>query len=405
MRVLHILDHGLPLHSGYTFRTRALVRAQRSMGWQPLLLTGPKQGVVESLEEDFEDLHYYRTLPLQGRWVQRGPLHQLGVIQALKQRLRGLIPHLKPDLLHAHSPALNGWAALWAARHFKVPLVYEVRAFWEDAAVSHGQTQAGSLRYRLSRAMESHVLRQANAVTTLCEGLKGDMLARGIAAEKITLIPNAVDVQLFNPLPAQGSAILRQELAFPPGLVLGFAGSFYGYEGLALLVEAVAQLAHTGQACNLLLVGGGPETQRLQRLIEQLGCGARVRMTGRVDHALVEDYYGVCDWMVYPRLSHRITETVTPLKPLESMALGRPVLASDVGGHRELIQHGVTGLLFPAGDLSGLVTVLQQLPQGTARQGLIDAGRDFVTTQRTWLRSAQAYAAAYGMALGREVSK
>ncbi|MEG3640529.1 TIGR04063 family PEP-CTERM/XrtA system glycosyltransferase [Magnetococcus sp. PR-3] len=395
MRVLHILDHGLPLHSGYTFRTRALIRAQKEMGWQPWLLTGPKQGPVSALEESFEDLHFFRTPPSQGWWQSIGPLHQLAVIQDLKQRLRLLIPQLKPQLLHAHSPALNGMAAVWASRYFKIPLVYEVRAFWEDAAVSHGQTHAGSVRYRLSRLLESHVLKQAHAVTTICDGLKTDMVARGIVEDKITLIPNAVDIERFAPLPDQGDVALREKLGFKAGPILGFIGSFYAYEGLSLLVEAVAQLREQEVACNLLLVGGGPEASALKALITQLGCGDRVRMTGRVDQTEVADYYALCDWMVYPRLSQRITETVTPLKPLESMALGRPVLVSDVGGHRELVKEGVTGLMFCAGHKQALVECLRTLPPHETRQAIIQAGRRFVTEQRTWQQSAQQYEIPY----------
>ena len=197
MRVLHVLDHSIPLHSGYTFRTRSILREQRAMGWETFHVTGSKQNSGSALEETVDGLHFYRTPIADGLLGKLPVLNQKQVIDGLERRLAEIIPTVRPDVLHAHSPSLNAIAALRAGKKFGIPVVYEVRAFWEDAAVDHGTATENGLRYRLTRALESYALRRADAVTTICEGLRRDIVARGIPADKITVIPNAVDIDKF----------------------------------------------------------------------------------------------------------------------------------------------------------------------------------------------------------------
>lgn len=396
MRTLHILDHSLPLQSGYTFRTRAILAEQRALGWESYHLTTPKQGaVVESIEEH-DGLRFYRTPP--GALAKWPILNQWDVVRASAKRLRQLIPEIKPDLLHAHSPALNGLAALDAARRFRLPLVYEVRAFWEDAAVDHGDCREGDLRYRLTRAMESHVLKRAQQVTTICEGLRSDIVARGLPPERVTVIPNAVDLKRFSELPRDQA--LAAELGLSEARVIGFIGSFYAYEGLDLLLQALARVRDRRPELRLLLVGGGPQEERLKALANQLGLNDRVLFTGRVPHAEVGRYYSLVDCFVYPRHSMRLTELVTPLKPLEAMAQGRLVLASDVGGHRELIKAGETGFLFRADDVEALAEALLDLLAREAEWSEVrQRAHQFVESERNWPVSVSRYAAVYARAL------
>src|SRR5690606_18297091 len=176
MRVLHVLDHSIPLHSGYTFRTRSILREQRALGWETFHVTGSKQNSGEMREETVDGLHFYRT-PFAASPLAKLPvLNQKQVIDGLVRRLSEVIPQIKPDVLHAHSPSLNAIAALRAGKKFGIPVVYEVRAFWEDAAVDHGTSTEGGLRYRLTRALETHALKRADAVTTICEGLRRDIV-------------------------------------------------------------------------------------------------------------------------------------------------------------------------------------------------------------------------------------
>ncbi len=401
MKILHLFDHSIPLHSGYTFRSRAILQQQALMGFATCHVTSPKQGECQNDKDTVDDLTFYRTKVPQSWWAKLPVLNQLAFIPAMKQRLLEVIAIEKPDVIHAHSPALNGMAALLAGKAAGIPVVYEVRAFWEDAAVDHGTCKEGDLRYRLTKAMETYVLQRADAVTTICEGLRKDIVSRGIAADKITAIPNAVNVEQFQLLTEKDQA-LQNSLSLQGKKVLGFLGSFYAYEGLDLLVAAMPAILEQVPDAVLLLVGGGPQQQALQQQIKQLGLEQQVIMPGRVPHSVVNSYYSLVDLLVYPRKSMRLTELVTPLKPLEAMAQGKALLASDVGGHHELIEDGKTGWLFKKDDIADLTAkVVHILQQQAAQPQILQQALEFVQHQRTWRNSVANYQQVYRQALAQ----
>jgi PEP-CTERM/exosortase A-associated glycosyltransferase len=297
--------------------------------------------------------------------------------------------------LHAHSPVLNAISALRAGRRHGIPTVYEVRALWEDAAASHGSAGEGGPRYRATRLVESYALRRADAVTTICEGLRADVIARGVREDKITVIPNAVDRNVF-----RGSVVPDRTLAAQLGLcdklVLGFFGSFYAYEGLDLLLRAVPDLLSQQGSLAVLLVGGGPEEERLRALAGELAIGNSIVFAGRVPQHEMQGYYSLADILVFPRRSMRLTELVTPLKPLEAMAQERIVVASSVGGHRELIRDRETGYLF-APDDPGLLAegVLAALADRQSWPRIRARSIAFIDGERCWAHSVARYAEVY----------
>lgn len=395
MRILHILDHSIPLHSGYTFRTLSILRQQRAMGWETAHITSPKQGNFVSAEETVDDDWLFYRTPSSG-WLQNLPvLNQLAVINNLTRRLREVALRIKPDILHAHSPALNAIAALRVGKSLGIPVVYEIRAFWEDAAVDHGTSKEWGLRYRLTRALESYAIKHVNAVTTICEGLRKDIVQRGVPAAKVTVIPNAVNIENFN-VGEEPDQQLAQELKVQGKVLLGFIGSFYAYEGLDILLRAVPAMLAANPNIRVLLVGGGPQELGLKALVEQLDIREQVIFTGRVPHEQVQRYYNLIDVLVYPRLRMRLTDLVTPLKPLEAMAQGRLLAASNVGGHRELIEDGKTGVLFDADNPQALAEkVLLLIATPDSWPALRTAARRFVETERNWPRSVANYDSIY----------
>jgi PEP-CTERM/exosortase A-associated glycosyltransferase len=400
MRILHILDHSIPLHSGYTFRTLSILREQRALGWQTFHVTSAKQGAGDLLEESVDGMRFYRTRAGTGPLAKLPVLNQIDVIDGLTQRLLQLIPQVRPDVLHAHSPSLNAIAALRAGRQFGIPVVYEVRAFWEDAAVDHGTSKEFGLRYRLTRGLETYALKHADAITTICDGLRKDILGRGIPADKVTVIPNAVDIEHFNAGGTPDNA-LKHTLGLQGKRVIGFIGSFYAYEGLDVLLRALPRILQSAPDVRVLLVGGGPEEARLRAIAKDLLVEDKVVFTGRVPHADVQKYYDLLEILVYPRLSMRLTDLVTPLKPLEAMAQQRLLIASDVGGHRELISDGRTGVLFKAGDSASLAEkVVSLLDAQSQWPALRTEGRRFVETERNWRASVSRYQAVYGRLAG-----
>jgi PEP-CTERM/exosortase A-associated glycosyltransferase len=331
-------------------------------------------------------------------------LNQLAVIEALTRRLTEVARIVKPNILHAHSPVLNALPALRVGQRLGIPVVYEVRAFWEDAAVDHGTSSEWGTRYRLTRGLESYALRRVDAVTTICEGLRGDILKRGIPPEKVTVIPNAVDIKNFSMGEGRDSQ-LANALGLDGKVLLGFIGSFYGYEGLTVLISALPRMLAANPDIRILLVGGGPQEDELKSLTAQVGLQDKVIFTGRVPHDQVQRYYNLIDILVYPRLPMRLTNLVTPLKPLEAMAQGRLVAASDVGGHLELIQDGKTGVLFKAGDAGALATrVLNLISSVDTWPTLRAAARNFVETQRNWAGSVAGYKEIYRTLVSKEAS-
>lgn len=392
MRILHVLDHGLPLHSGYAFRTRAIVKAQLAMGWEVACLTGPRQGPSAAAAESVDGILFHRTPALP---PAPSPLREWREVRALRRRLEAVIAAWRPDQLHAHSPVLTALAALPVARRHGLPLLYEIRAFWEDAAVGNGTAREGSLRYHATRALETWAARRADAVAVICEGLRRDLVRRGIAAERITVSPNGVDMELFG-APAAADAGFARALGLDGAETVGFIGSFYDYEGLDDLIAAMPLLAERRPKARLLLVGGGPMEAKLKVLAAASPAADRIRFVGRVPHEEVELYYALVDVLAYPRKAMRLTELVTPLKPLEAMAQGKLVAASDVGGHRELIEDGVTGTLFRPGDPAALADALAGLFETRERwQERREAARRFVERERNWASNISRYAPVY----------
>lgn len=391
MRILHVLDHGLPLQSGYTFRTRAILHAQMARGWQVAAVTGARQGATALAEETVDGINFFRTTPPR---KLPAPLGELREIAALSARIDAVATRFRPDVIHAHSPVLGGLAALGVARRRRLPLLYEIRAFWEDAAVGNGTGREGSARYRATAALETWLCRRADAVAVICEGLRGDLIARGIASAKIIVSPNGVDLGLFGTPPKRDSA-LAAELGLGEE-VIGFIGSFYDYEGLDDLIAAMPALVAMRPRMKLVLVGGGPMEGALRAQADASPVGRAIRFVGRVPHGEVERYYGVIDVLVYPRKSMRLTDLVTPLKPIEAMAQRRLVAASDVGGHRELIRDGVTGTLFAPDDPQALaMSVAAMFADRSDWDARRAAGRAFVERERDWATNVARYDPVY----------
>ncbi|HMO68665.1 MAG TPA: glycosyltransferase, exosortase A system-associated [Novosphingobium sp.] len=399
-RILHVLDHSLPMHSGYTFRTRAILTAQARAGLEVRGITGLRHSAGGPDAEEADGLSFHRT---RGTLPGLPGLREWREIALLADAIEALAAQWRPDILHAHSPALCGAAATRAGARLGLPVVYEIRAFWEDAAVGNGAGSEGSAKYRLTRALEDRVVARADHVVTICEGLRADLVARGTDGERITIMPNGVDLALFGTPIARDDA-LGADLGLGDGPVIGFIGSFYDYEGLDDLIAAMPGLVARHPAARLLLVGGGPREAALRQQAEASPCAEAIRFVGRVPHGEVERYYSLCDIMAYPRKRSRLTDLVTPLKPLEAMAQGKLVAASEVGGHRELIDHAETGVLFapdsPAACARALADLLDAREGWPARR---QRARVHVEARHDWDTNVQRYQEVYQTLLAKSL--
>jgi len=395
-RVLHVLDHSLPLQSGYTFRTRAILRAQQAFGFEVRGITGLRHLADGPDPEAADGITFHRT---PGAASGPAGLREWREIASFARSIDALCKTWRPDVIHAHSPALCGEAALRVARRRGIPLVYEIRAFWEDAAVGNGTSSEASIKYRLTRALENHVVAAADAVVTICAGLRDDLIARGTDPRRITISPNGVDLDLFG-APLERDAALVEQLGLGTGPVIGFIGSFYEYEGIDDLIAAMPRLCARHSGARLLLVGGGPREGALRAQAEVSPAHAAIRFVGRVPHSEVERYYALTDIMAYPRKRSRLTDLVTPLKPLEAMAQDKLVAASDVGGHRELVTHGKTGVLFMPDAPDACADALADLlDRRESWDEMRSAGRSHVRASHDWSHNVKRYQDVYQTAL------
>jgi glycogen synthase len=392
MRVLHVLDHSLPYFSGYSFRGDSIIRTQRRLGLDPVVLTSPKhEDFTDPIEvRDGTEYHRLHWPPVAGRLPV---VRQAACVAALSRAVAQLAADRRPDVIHAHSPSLNGLAVAHVARRLRLPWVYEVRYFEEEAAVDRGKLRAGSPQYRLLQQMELAAVRRATRVTTISQALRADLIARGIEGAKISLAPNGVDTEFFAPRPPDAELIVRHGLA--GAVVIGFIGSFYLYEGLRDLVDAVTMLLERRDDVRLLLAGEGEAEADLHRRIPE-SKRDRFIFAGKVPHRDVRRYYSVMDVLVYPRLRSRLTELTTPLKPLEAMAMERVVVGSDLGGIRELFRDGETGCLVEAENPRALADRLLDLAgDPAARRAIGERARANVVQTRDWNRIVAGYADIY----------
>jgi PEP-CTERM/exosortase A-associated glycosyltransferase len=388
------------MHSGYTFRTRALLKAQVASGWEVNAITSARHTAEGPPVETVDGLCFHR---IARPAPAPSPLGEWREIRALANGIAALVDDWRPDILHAHSPVLTALAASRVARQRRLPLIYEIRAFWEDAAVGNGTGREGSLRYRLIKALESHASRSADAVVVICEGLRRDLIDRGIAADRIMVSPNGVDLELFGAPLAPDTALAASLGLAETNSVIGFIGSFYDYEGIDDLIAAMPALVNKCPDARLLLVGGGPMEAALREQAQASAAASRICFVGRVPHDQVDRYYSLIDILAYPRKRMRLTDLVTPLKPLEAMAQRRLVAASDVGGHRELIEDGVTGTLFAPDDPSAIAAALADL---LANRHMWDKRRDdarrFVEAERNWTSNISRYEPVYRDLMNRK---
>lgn len=388
--IVHVLDHALPELSGYSVRSHNLLRALRDHGL-PVVGLAPASDAA-ARDEDIDGVSYAR-LPRRASTLGSVP-RLFGLCGDLRSRLRGQ----QVALIHAHSPVRSGLPAFYAARRAGVPLIYDWRGIWEESGVERRSMRRGLLRYRVSRDLETWLMRRVDALAAISHGQIGEARRRGVAPDRIFHAPNGVDTDAFRPQPAD--AELSERYGLRGGIVIGCIGFFFAYEGIDVLVRAFAQLRSHRPDARLLLVGDGDMHDELRAQVRGLRLDAHVIMTGRVPHADVPRYYSLCDVLVYPRRRGPMMELVAPLRPLEAMSMCKPVIASDLGALREIVRDGDTGVLFAADDADSLTAALTALAADPALRDRLGAGGRRFAEQRDWRHLAAVYARVYARLLG-----
>ncbi|WP_158372710.1 glycosyltransferase [Cellulosimicrobium cellulans] len=397
---LHLLTSSVPhTPSGYAVRSHAVLRAQAAAGVRVEAATRlgypVSVGRLAARRRDVVDgVPYRRLLPLaQPRDAVDRAARTVAALGPVARAFR-------PTVLHTTTPYGNGQVAAALAAELGVPWVYEVRGLLEQTWVA-GRADAGareraaaSERFRLLRAQEAAVAACAAHVVALSGTLRDDLVARGVPAERITVVPNGVDPRLLT-LPDQGPRRARRALGLPEdGFWVGTVSSVVDYEGLGTLVDAVALLRARGVDARACVVGDGVALPELRRRAAAAGVAGSVLLPGRVPAGAAPRWHRALDAFVVPRRDLAVCRSVTPLKPVEAMALGRPVVASDLPALAEVVPDGA-GLRVPPDDPAALAAALAGLRDDpAAAAALVAAGRE-VAAGRTWARAGAAYRALY----------
>ncbi|GAB2662611.1 glycosyltransferase [Arenimonas aestuarii] len=393
--VLYVAASALPHHvTGYTLRTQRLLTALRARQVDVACLMRPgypgdRPDRLPGVQPvgDIDGVPYLRAPGDRARL----PLDKY-LAQAAKA-IADVAKARKAVLVHAASNFENGLPALLAARKLGLPFVYEVRGLWEFTAASRVPGWESSERFALERELESLVARNADQVLVLNEELAVELRRRGVSPERISMAPNGVDPGMAAPV----DPALRESLGLAGAdFVVGFAGSLVGYEGLDDLLRGMALLANSQPGIHALLVGDGESRAALEKLAGELGLAGRVHFAGRVAPADVARHLVLCDCVALPRKPVRVCELVEPLKPVEAMALGLPLLVSNVAPLRRLVEDGVTGRVHAAGDPASLARCLAEMagnPDATRRLG--SEARRVMAAERSWEGVAAKVAAVY----------
>ncbi|MEV0594455.1 glycosyltransferase family 4 protein [Nonomuraea cavernae] len=396
-RVLHCVTNALPYtQAGYTVRTHRIVTAQRALGLDPHVVTSwgwPMfQGHADAPPyEEIDGTPYHRLLP-DGHGEM--PFEMRGRMVKGAEAVTRLVAELRPQILHAATDHRNGSVAHAVRERTGTPFVYEVRGFLEETWASRDPVRVGSQRHVLQREREAFLMREADAVVTLAETMATEIVERGVPRERVFLAPNAVDDTLLTA--HYDGASFRSAMGIGADeIVVGSVSSIVAYEGFATLLRAAALLRDDGAPVRVLIVGDGTERDNLLALVEDLGLKTAI-LPGRVGPDEALQAQEAIDIFACPREDLRVCRLVTPLKPVEAMALGKPVVLSDLPALSELVGSDGAGLLVAPGDPAALAKAIAGLREDPARRAEMgEAGRAEVAAKRTWSRVAETYRSLY----------
>jgi glycogen synthase len=390
--VLHLLDVSLPIVSGYSTRSKYILINQKKLGLNPFAITSPHH--LSNTEVEFNNgIRFFRTSISKSKALLSLPIStELFYITTVYNKIIEISKSNQIDLIHAHSPSLLGLSALRAGKKLGLKVIYEIRAFWEDAAVASGKYSNGSFKYRAVRNLEDYICRKSARVVAISQAMKNELISRRVPNTKISVVPNGVDLSVF------GSEKVNMQLLSSFGLedkfVFGYIGTFYDFEDISGLIDTFHKLHKMEKSAALLLVGGGETEGAIRKKLKELNADY-IAFTGKIPHERVLDYYALMDAVIYPRKSTRITEMTTPLKPLEAMALGKPVICSSVGGLVELVGKE-NGFFFPPGNYDALVACCRMLIHDPVmRNKLAINGKERVINKRSWDEIVKRYVRVY----------
>lgn len=396
-RVMYNAHQSLPFHtSGYATRTQGLVHALRALEWNVQVVTRAgypldtrhKPELPANTIDSVPYLHDMR--PDMGQWD--APLDRY--IDQAAAYLCEWGKELRPGILHTASNFMCGLAGIEAARRLGIPSIYEMRGLWHITRWSKEALYDRSEKFALAQKLELEAADSADHVIAITGALKDWLVEHGIADGKISVAPNAVDLERFTPRPRDEA--FARETGCDGKTVIGYIGSFVSYEGLDLLLDAVAAMP-SRECVKVLWMGDGPMLAPWLQKASDLGLADQVVSLGRRPFEDVPRAYSIVDIAAFPRKGLPVCEIISPLKPFEAMAMEKPVVVSDVRPLREIVVPGATGFTHAKDDAADLAAQLEKLAGDAAlRERCGKAGRAWVEDTRQWSRIASDIAKIYG---------
>ncbi|NZA25323.1 glycosyltransferase [Luteimonas sp. SJ-92] len=401
-RFAYILHNSLPYSSGgYATRSHGVATGLRGVGVEVICLTRP--GFPLDMKRELAPVDVAAVDVIDGVPYQRineplrANISEYRYVLAAANRLEAELARLGVSYVQAASNYVTGLPALIAARRLGVPFFYEVRGLWEITRMSRDEEFAKSISFDVQRHLEGTLAREADHVFTLTEPMREELIDRGVDPERISLLPNSVDAKRFVPVPRDDA--LARQLGLPEGVpVIGYVGTFVIYEGLEHLAEACVELHRQGRNFRLLLVGNenasgqgrGPITEEILRICMEGGIEDKLILPGRIPHEQVESYYSLIDICPFPRKPWPVCEMVSPMKPLEALAMEKAVVVSSVRALAEMVEDDVTGVVFEKGNTASLATAIDGLMADPERRRRLGRnGREFVVRERSWTQVAE----------------
>ncbi|GHD11586.1 glycosyltransferase family 4 protein [Zhihengliuella salsuginis] len=396
-RVLHLVKESRPyLSNGFTSRSHQNFLAEKRAGLEPMVLTEPgfPRSVTgkESRSSELVDGIYHSRLDVGN--IEYSSMPNDTFLQLFAELAYQRIQELRPSIIHVSSGRRGYETALVGLalqEKTGLPLVYEVRSFFEANWTADIEWETRGELFSRRIEAERMCMERADRVLTIGSSMKGELIARGVPAEKIGVIPNAVQVESFTV--RQRSRALEDQLGIRGVPTFGYVSNMDHYrESQETLIEAASLLKRAGSKMHCILVGDGPRRAHLETLASELGVRDRVLFVGAVDHEVIPDYYGLIDIFVVPRIRERAATYVTPLKPFEAMALGRPLVVADLPALLEIAEPPLRGHSFESGNAADLVEVILRLSADHEEtERLSVAGRVWVENERTWDHNGERY--------------
>jgi glycogen synthase len=399
MKIVHILYQSLPNFSGTSIRSRDILTSQKYIGLIPIAITSPFQDSISCCDYDIIDgIKYYRTNDklnnikineASGNFISR--IKKIRHYFRFKKKCEIIFKGERPDLIHAHATFFTGFVGLWLARKYNVPFIYEVRSLWEKGQLIYNPSLINKIQISIISLFEKYVMQKADIVIALNSNLRKSLIEDyKISFDKIHVVPNSV-----NPLFIKSREVQKRKEP-----VFGFIGSFVYYEGLEFLIEVFSQRPNS----KLLLFGTGDLQHNLAKIICERKI-TNVILKGTVPHDKIDLAYQEIDVIINPRINNLLTNSVTPLKPLEALARKKIFVGSDVDGIRELVSDNISGFLFKAESKDSLLKIIDNINlnfQTDCYCKIVDHGFNLVMESYNWINQAEKYNTIYKSLLKNE---